>query len=154
MAAPIETFSQFKDYFATMVGTHGIAFFVFGDSTRILNAQSSIAEYPVLWLHTPDIKPFHSGGRQNRFTSDFLILKDSSVDDWTLQEQNFHDCLEIVWKVLRQMEKDSDNGRFDFDIDHVDIQPKMYATADNLNGWFVTFSIATTGCDADCCDDE
>ena len=152
-ATPIETFKQFRDYFDGYKNRHGIKFFVFGDSTRILNAQNSIAEYPVLWLHTPDIKPFHSGGRQNRFTSDFLVLKDSSVDEWDVQEQNFHDCLEIVWKILRQMERDSEAGLFDFDIDQVDIQPKMYATADNLNGWFVTFSLSTTGCDADCCED-
>ena len=153
MATPIETFKQFKDYFANLVGKYGLKFFVFGDSSRIMNAQSSIAEYPVLWLHTPDIKPFHSGGRQNRFTSDFLVLKDSSIDDWDQQEQNFDDCLEIVWAILRGMERDSDSGVFDFDIDHIDIQPKMYSTADNLKGWFVTFSISTPGCDNDCCED-
>ena len=87
----IETFIQFKDYFKGFKDTLGIKDFVFGDSNRILNAQNSVLDYPVFWLHTPDIKPYESGGRKNRFTSDFLILKAAAVDDYDQQESNFND---------------------------------------------------------------
>ena len=150
----IETFIQFKEYFKGFKDTLGIKDFVFGDSTRILNAQNSVLDYPVLWLHTPDIKPYESGGRKNRFTSDFLILKAAAVDDYDQQESNFNDCLEIVWKVLRKMERDAETGIFDFDIDSADIQPKSAMSADNMNGWFVTFSMSTPGCSDECCDDD
>jgi hypothetical protein len=150
----IETFAQFRDYFANLknITNLGIKDFVFGDSAQILNRLNSLVEYPVLWLHTPDIKPYESGGRKNRFTSDFLLLQNAAADDYEQQQSNFNDCLDIVWKVLRQMERDADDSRFDFDINSVEIVPRHSMTSDNLNGWFVTFSIATPGCDSDCCD--
>lgn len=153
-AAPISTYSSFQNYFKSYKLKFSIQEVVCGDSARILNLQNSAIEYPCLWLHTPDIKPFESGGRKNRFTSDLLILNTAPADDYEQQEQNFQDCLEIVWKVLRQMERDADDGLFEFDIASVDIQPKAYLTADNCNGWFVSFSLAAAGCDNDCCDDE
>jgi hypothetical protein len=154
MPLQIESFNDFKAYFSAFKGALGIKDFVFGDSNRILNALNSSIDYPVLWLHTPDIKPFESGGRKNRFTSDFLILKNAAADDYEQQETNFSDCLEIVWKVLRRMERDAESGVFDFDIDSADIQPKSALSSDNMNGWFVTFSLSTPGCGDMCCDDD
>lgn len=147
----VASYEDFEEYFLEMLNDPdiGVASVVVGTiqdaETVQKNADTEI--YPMLFVHIPSFESFNSGGNMNRFDSDFLVL-DRYSDDLVERRKAFNGTRNIVLNIQKRMERDNQNGLFEFD-GRLQAEPKTNLTFGKCLGWFVGFEIATPGAGID-----
>lgn len=151
---PITTPAELKAYFADIASDLG-ASFVYGNSERILNRQSSNLIYPVIWLEVPEITMLRNGTLQRQFGSAFLCLSDAPADDFDGQDSALDAMHTLTEQVLQRMLADSESQPvpFVFDIAGARSEYKGKWSADDDWGWRTEFDLVGAACEnVDCCD--
>lgn len=150
---PITTPAELKAYFATIATDLGAAF-VYGNSERILNRQSSNLTYPVIWLEIPEMSMIRMGGLNRQFSTAFLCLSDAPADDFTGQDTALDAMHLLTEQVLQRMLADSHTFPvpFLFDIAGCRSEYKGRWSADDDWGWRTEFELTGGACEnEDCC---
>jgi len=150
---PVTDYESFVAYFRNLADVNvALQDFVVGNSERILNRETSIINYPILWLEVPEIGIYQRGGYKERYSSAFLVLKNAPGDDWTQEETDLKETQAIVRQILVRMQDDAETGLFDFDINGCTIMHKGKWSGDNDWGWRVEFELTIDI--TDCTDDD
>lgn len=150
----VSTPGQLKTYFADIAADLGCDF-VYGNSERILNRQSSSLVYPVLWLEIPDISLKRTGSLTRIFQSAFLCLTDRAVDDFDGQDAALDEMHTLTEQILQRMQADSEAQPvpFIFDMSSARSEYKGKWSADDDWGWRTEFEMEGAACESeDCCD--
>jgi hypothetical protein len=147
----VASYTDFVDYWESMKDEPniGVLSVVVGDIEDAQTFQKNAIEaiYPLLFVHVPSFESFNSGGNMNRFDSDFLVLMQND-DDRNARSGIYNQTREIVLNIQKRMERDAQNGLFDFD-GRLQAEPKANATMGKCYGWFVSFEMATPGVGVD-----
>lgn len=154
---------ELRDYIQSLATNLGHDF-VFGNSQRILNRQSSTINYPVVWLEVPIVDRVANGSVKRRYRTAIVVFGQCAVDDWDAQDQTLNDTLEITENILLQMEADSENRLmqdgalhetqppFEFSRENVGSDEIEQWSADNDWGWRTPFYMDVPICQhIDCC---
>lgn len=150
----VTTPADLKAYFAEIAADLGCSF-VYGNSERILNRQSSDLVYPVLWLEIPEISLRRSGTLHREFQSAFLCLTDRAADDFEGQDTALDEMHTLTEQVLQRMQADSEATPvpFLFDMAGARSEYKGKWSADDDWGWRTEFELTGAACESeDCCD--
>lgn len=150
----VTTPGELKAYFADIAADLGCSF-VYGNSERILNRQSSDLVYPVLWLEIPEISLRRSGTLHREFQSAFLCLTDRAADDFEGQDTALDEMHTLTEQVLQRMQADSEATPvpFLFDMAGARSEYKGKWSADDDWGWRTEFELTGAACESeDCCD--
>lgn len=140
-------YADFIHYFRQLAAAHtDIKAFFVGNSDRILSAERSTIEYPVLWLEDPDVTVSDNGGLFVRYESSFVILCNAKLDDWQQQDYNLDKTYQIALEIIRKLKYDAEEGDclFDLLLGSIRIQRIHTLTHDNDWGWRVDFAIQET----------
>jgi hypothetical protein len=145
----VESFVTYKNYFKDLSDKNkAIAFFVMGDSERIIGMQRSKISYPCLWLESPDIsvKDNKSDNVQGDFRGAFNIISHAKTDDYEAQDSAMETNFQIASEVISRMVKDRrgrepDSPMFNLDLSSIVMLPINSMMIDNDFGWRVEFLI-------------
>lgn len=150
----IRTPAELKAYFAAIAADLGCTF-VYGNSERILNRQSTGMIYPCLWLEIPEMRLVRNGSLQRVFSTAFLCLTDSPADDFDGQDNALDSMHALTEQVLQRLQSDSEASPvpFLFDMAGAASEYKGKWSADDDWGWRTEIEITGGACESeDCCD--
>lgn len=141
----ISTFQQLVTYWRDTADAHvAIKTFALGGYERIQSHERADMEYPLLWLELPSVQPHYdeSNGSKCVFSSAFLVLQNTEVNDFEAQEIALHDTLEIVYDILGKIKNEWDLNDMTIDPSSIVIDSKGPIGGDYSVGWRVEFATA------------
>lgn len=142
----LQGYSAFISHFRQLAADDaGLADFVVGGSDRILSRETSIIDYPVLWMTYPEISA-QPGGEDMRwqYNIQLWVLTNAPADDWEQEDANLDAMLTICQRIVRTLYADAtERNLFEFNPTTISLLPKPKFSGDNDQGWVLEFDLLT-----------